>query len=462
MNSKTASSIRKKVIVLVLFVVAFSSGAQQNSPGVQPPASETRTAELEKHLDELTSKLDKASIEQLQEQADVTQAEVKQHDQTKVESALKYPVRISATLLFTSIGQSGRSDDLDVPTVALPRLPNQPSGSLSATARQTILGIDASGPHLWGARAFADINVDFFNGVSYADYSTSAGGVRLRTAHVRMEWPQRSLLVELDRPLVSPLQPTSWVTVGEPSLAWSGNLWTWSPQIEFKENSIIPHWPTSFEFALIDPPAPGVPAANGVRVPDASERSLQPGYEARVGQTIYLHDRPIKLGASGYYSRQAYSRNRHVDAWAGTADWDMPFARFLDVSGEFYRGRAIGGLGGGAFKDYVTYNMYTSLYGLDAIGGWGQLKFVFSQTIEANIAAGQDNAFADDLRGSDYATEPRFYANLARNQTVLGNVIYKPRSFLLLSAEFREIRSWPILGSVNRNRILGVAAGYSF
>jgi hypothetical protein len=245
-------------------------------------------------------------------------------------------------------------------------------------------------------------------------------------------------------------------------LAWSGNLWTWSPQIEFKENSIIPHRATSFEFGLIDPPAPGIPPSNGVRIPGASERSRQPGFEARLSHEFPLNDRAVTLGASGYYSRQAYSNDRHVDAWAATTDWNMSFARFLDFSGEFYRGRAIGGLGGGTFKDYITYDSYTSLRGLDALGGWGQFKIVFSPTIEANLAAGQDNAYASELRNSDFATEPDYYDNLARNQTFFGNLIYKPRSFLLLSAEFREIRSWPINGSANLDRILGMAAGYSF
>src|ERR1700739_404192 len=45
----------------------------------------------------------RASVEKLREDTDVLQAEVKQHDQIKVETASKYPVRISGTILFTSV-----------------------------------------------------------------------------------------------------------------------------------------------------------------------------------------------------------------------------------------------------------------------------------------------------------------------------------------------------------------------
>ena len=117
----------------------------------------------------------------------------KQHDQIKVESASKYPIRISGMLLFTSLVNGGNPDNIDLPVVAQPRRPNSAAGSLSATARQTIVGIDATGPHLWGARSSADLNVDFFGGLLYANYTTAAGSVRLRTAHARMDWENRTL-----------------------------------------------------------------------------------------------------------------------------------------------------------------------------------------------------------------------------------------------------------------------------
>lgn len=401
-------------------------------------------------------------VQQLQEQNDVLQAEVKQHDQTKVESLSKYPVRISGMLLFTSLLNGSNVDNLDLPIIATTEYSVQPQGSLSATARQTILGLEASGPSLWGAHSSGDINVDFFGGIPYADYSGAAGLLRLRTAHATLDWSHRSLAVSFDRPLVSPLQPTSFLSVGEPALAWSGNLWTWSPQFEFKDSSLLANKKLGIDAGLIDVPAPGPPPSHTLRMANPSEQSHQPGYETRLSSSIPLGDRAVEVGAGGYYSRQAYEDNHHLDAWAGTLDWRIPFTQHLELSGEFYRGRGVGGLGGGAFKDYAPFANDTIQRGLNAEGGWGQFKVKWTQSLETNFALGMDNAFAGDLRGSDVEFETNDYMNLARNRTGFANVIFRPKTYLLFSAEYRNIYSWPISGQNNSNQSLGLAAGYLF
>ncbi|MGC2638479.1 MAG: hypothetical protein WA294_14950 [Acidobacteriaceae bacterium] len=491
------STLRIAVLILGIATPALRALAQQ------PPDS--APAELERHIDQLSSKIDSMSrqltesqdqmqamraeieslrsqlserdqgaeaeqaasslrgdVQQLQEKTDVLASEVRTHDQTKVESASKYPVRLSGTVLFTSVALSGRTDNVDLPIVALPQTPGEPSGSLSATARQSILAVDAVGPHLWGAQSSAAVSVDFFGGNPYADYTTAAGTVRLRTARGMLTWPDRAVTVAFEQPIVSPRNPTSWITVGEPALAWSGNLWTWAPQLEFREDNLLPRSHLSGEFAFIDSPAPGPPPSLSDRIPNASENSRQPGYEARLSENLPWGGRDFVLGASGYYSREAFGYGAHGDAWAGTADWQLPVTKAVELSGEFYRGRSIGGLGGGTFKNYVSYDGGAYYKPLDAEGGWGQVKFILSPELEANLAMGQDNGFEGELRDSDPATGPSGYLNLARNQTALANVIYRPHAWLLFSAEYRQIRSWPIAGDANRDHIVGLAAGYLF
>ena len=401
----------------------------------------------------------RANIEKLREDSEVLQAEVKQHDQTKIETESKFPVQISGSVLFTSLGNSGASDNVDAPTIAMAPPSSAPAGSLTATARQTILGLDANGPHFGSARTSAALSVDFFGGVPYAETTTAGGVLRLRTAHATLAWPDRAVTVAFDRPILSPREPTSWITLGEPALAWSGNLWTWAPQFEFRQE-MSRGW--YGELALIDPAAPEASALTGLRTLNSAERSRQPGYEAHLGNSIELGNRKLTWGTGGYLSRQSYPGDRHLDAWAGTVDWDIALASPLEISGTFYRGRGIGGLGGGAFKDYVPFDNYTRRKGLDDEGGWGQLKLRFSPVFEANVAAGVDNAFAGELRGSDYSTEQDAYQSLARNLTAYGNVVYRPYTYLLFSAEYRQIRSTPIEGSANQNHILGLAAGYLF
>ena len=505
MNRERSRRSRSIMLALTMFLGASMVDAQQLDSHPGNPPGENDSGRMEQRMDQLLAAVDsmrqqlnqsqhemeqmraelqamreqlaqtrsgeeptqaaaalQSSVQQLQEQTDVLQAEVKQHDQTKLESLSKYPVRISGILLFTSQLNGSNVDDIDVPIIARPTYSNQPQGSLSATARQTILGLEATGPSLWGARSSADISVDFFGGIPYADYSTSAGLLRLRTAHANLEWSHRSLAAAFDRPLVSPLQPTSFLSVGEPALAWSGNLWTWTPQLQFKDSSLLSSRKLSIEAGLIDVPAPGPTVRTGLRTASPSEQSHQPGYEARLSYAIPLGDHSIEIGGGGYYSRQTYEYNHHLDAWAGTVDWRIPFTQHLELSGEFYRGRSIGGLGGGAFKDYAPFANDTIQRGLDAEGGWGQFKVKMTRSLEANFAIGDDNAFANDLRGSDLESEQNAYLNLARNRTGFANVIYRPKTYLLFSAEYKNIYSWPISGQGNSDQSLGLAAGYLF
>jgi hypothetical protein len=411
--------------------------------------------------DEAATQL-QSSVQQLQNQQEVLQAEVKQHDQTKVESASKYPVKITGLLLYSSFLNEGAVDNIDLPIVAMPKNTTMAQGSLAATLRQTIFGLEAKGPELWGARSSADVHVDFFGGVPYADYTTTTGTLRLRTARARLDWANHSLIASLDAPLISPVEPTSYVGLGEPPFAWSGNLWIWAPQLSSINRVRLGPGTLGLDFALLDPAAPGSPAISGDRQPNANERSRQPAYESRVSYSIPLLDRSFTVGAGGYYSRQTYPYNQHVDAWAGTTDWKFPFSRWLELSGEFYRGRALGGLGGGTFKDYVTDPDSGAIRGLDDEGGWSQLKTRITQSLEANVGIGVDAGFSGMLR---YYTDPDAtdaYINLARNRTVLANIIYRPKTYLLFSAEYRNIYSWPISGQVNTAQSLGLATGYSF
>ncbi len=402
------------------------------------------------------------SVQQLQNNDEILQAEVKQHDQTKVESASKYPVKINGLLLFSSFLNNGAVDNIDLPIVALARTGTNANGSLAATMRQTIFGLEARGPMIWGARSSGDFHVDFFGGVPYADYTTTTGNLRLRTAHTRLDWTNHSLIAALDAPLIAPEEPTSYVGVGEPPFAWSGKLWIWAPQIESMNHVRWGAGTLGFDFALMDPASPQSPATSGERQPDPAERSKQPGYESRVSYSFPLMDRSFTVGAGGYYSRQTYANQQHVDAWAGTTDWRFPFTRRLELSGEFYRGRSLGGLGGGTFKDYVTDPDSGAIRGLGDEGGWSQLKARITQSVEANAGFGEDAGFSSMLR---YYTDPTLtntYVNLARNRTVIANIVFRPKTYLVFSAEYRNIYSWPISGQVNTAQSLGLATGYSF
>jgi hypothetical protein len=101
----------------------------------------------------------------LQERVETLEAQVKLHDQTKLESSSKYPIRISGLLLFNSFINRGTVDNIDLPSIATNPTIGSSSGSAGAGLRQTILGIEGFGPRIAGARTSADISVDFFGGI---------------------------------------------------------------------------------------------------------------------------------------------------------------------------------------------------------------------------------------------------------------------------------------------------------
>jgi hypothetical protein len=81
---------------------------------------------------------------------------------------------------------------------------------------------------------------------------------------------------------------------------------------------------------------------------------------------------------------------------------------------------------------------------LNTVGGWAQLKFRATPKLEFNGAFGQDNPFAADTRAFGYQSQTYGNPYLTRNRGAFGNVIYRPRSDLLLSLEYRRLRTFTI------------------
>jgi hypothetical protein len=146
-------------------------------------------------------------------------AKVAELHQDKVESASKYPVKLSGLVLFNAYRNSGSLDIQDLPSLAFPTFPGSPDGSTGATLRQTLLGVDATGPRIFGARSSANVEVDFGGGNPTTAYGVTAGLVRLRTAGVRLDWDKTSLRIGQDVPFFSPLSPTSFATLLKPAMS---------------------------------------------------------------------------------------------------------------------------------------------------------------------------------------------------------------------------------------------------
>jgi hypothetical protein len=402
----------------------------------------------------------------IQEPVDTLAAQVEEQNQTKVESGSRYKVKLSGLVLMNTYMNRGMVDNTDLPGFAEPRSPGQTNGDFGATLRQTLLGLDVTGPKLAGARTAADVQMDFFGGFPSYQYGETSGLVRLRVARASLEWADTSLVVGQDAPFFSPLSPTSYASVGEPALSWAGNLWVWAPQIRVEHRwSLSESSGLTLQGGILDPLTEYIPEMQFDRSPTPGESSRQPALATHLTWKGNLWAQPASFGVGGYYERQAYGFNRNVDAWAATADWSLPLSQWFGLSGEFYRGRALGGLGGGGWNSIVANgnpNLGTTrIAGLNTVGGWSQFKFKPDSKLEFNVAGGEDNPLASDLRLFPYPMGS-FYPPHARNQSLFANSIYRPRSNLILALEYRRLRTYSLYDIKSTADHVNLAVGVAF
>ncbi len=410
----------------------------------------------------------------LEEEYQLLSGKVDDQYQTKVESASKYRVRLSGIVLMNLVSNQGVVDSIDLPTLAYAKPPGDSGGSFGATLRQSEIGFEAFGPMVAGAKTTADLQLDLAGGFPPVPNGINSGLMRLRTATMRMDWTSTSLVVGQDAIFFSPGSPTSFATLAIPALSYAGNLWGWVPQIRVEHRVALGNDSSLlFQGGILDPvtgEAPGTlsgtqSGTNYYRQPGPGEASRQPAYGTRMAWTRNVFGQPLRVGVGGYYSRQDYGFGRNVDGWAAMTDIELPLGQQLSLSGKFYRGRAVGGLYG-AFGQSVLFSgvptyASTEVQALNSIGGWAQLKYRPKNKWEFNAAFGIENPFASDLRYFQY---PVSYGDpsLARNLASFVNMIYRPRSDLLFSAEYRHLTTYSLTDGGNSAGHLNLMMGILF
>ena len=401
-----------------------------------------------------------ATLDEIKERQTIDESQIATHELTKVETQSKYPLTVSGMILFNTFVNTRKVDVPEAPAYAL-----SGPGSTGFSLRQTVLGLDARGPHLFGATSHADVRVDFFANGSRSAY-TQGGILRLRTAHAVLKWRDTEVFAELDRSLLQPNAPTSLLAVGQPELAWTGNLWTWNPQVGVTHRlELTSSTRIQAQAALIDPSDPHLPQSTS---PAASvtlaERSRWPGAEARIALQHGEIGVGPEVGIGGYFSPHRTPEGANFDAWAGTMDARLPLTRYFEVTANAYRGQALGGLGGGGYIDYLDryVNSTEMSRALSDVGGWAQLKGKAGQRMEMNLGFGIDNPFAKEVHSSVSFVPPSYYPGLARNRSYFANAIYSPSKYLEFSLEYRRFLTNYSVGSTDVSDVIGIGAGYKF
>jgi len=280
-----------------------------------------------------------------------------------------------------------------------------------------------------------------------------------------MDWTNTSIVAGQDRLFFAPLAPTSLASLAVPALSYSGNLWAWTPQVRVEHKIALSESShLMFQAGILDSLSGELPVSQD-RFPSWGEQSGQPAYAGRIAWTHRAFGQDLTVGFGGYYARQNFGLGRSVNGWASTFDVLLPLGKYFNLSGEFYRGAAVAGLGGGIGQSILTSGPFTdpatTIKGLDSMGGWVQLKFKPKTNFEINGAFGQDNPFAGELRR--FPGSPSYFGeSLARNLTPFVNFIYQPRSDVLFSVEYRRLQTYMLDSSANTANHVAASVGYIF
>jgi len=443
-----------------------AAGSLQDSLQNPAPQDEKQDQKKGKKQDEQAARLE--------EEYQLLRGKVDDQYQTKVESASKYRLRLSGIVLMNLASNQGTVDSIDLPMLAYARPAGDSGGSFGATLRQSEIGFEAFGPSVAGAKTRADLQLDLAGGFPSIPNGINSGLLRLRTGTMRMDWTNTSLVVGQDGIFFSPNSPTSFASLAVPALSYAGNLWSWVPQIRVEHRVVLGEESSLiFQGGILDPVSGEVPGATpGIvqgsgyyRQAGPGESSRQPAYGTRIAWTRNVFGQPLRVGVGGFYTRQDYGFSRTVDGWAGMTDIELPLNHQFSLSGKLYRGKALGGLYGGIGRSVLFGGdptlASTEVHALNSIGGWAQLKYRPANKLEFNAAFGMDNPYATDLK---YFPYPRSYgdATLARNQGSFVNVIYRPRSDLLFSAEYRHLTTYTIANGGNSAGHLNLMMGVLF
>lgn len=193
---------------------------------------------------------------------------------------------------------------------------------------------------------------------------------------------------------------------------------------------------------MLDPLTEEIPEFQG-REATAGEASRAPALGGRVAvDRSAAGTLPFTLGFGGYYAKQRYPTFDEINSWTFNTDLKMSFGKHVELSGEWYDGQAVGGLGEGIWARVIYPEPtlpHSAIHPLRSRGGWAQLKWKPTSRFEINGAFGQDANLDRDLNFFPEPFTNSGFPAMKKNQTEFLNFIYEPTSFLLFALEYRHL-----------------------
>lgn len=374
------------------------------------------------------------------------------------------------TIYFNAFGNSGGTNNSDVPLFATPT----GAGNTSASVRQTRLGIRLEGGRVGGANLKAVLEADFFGGFPSVPIGENFGVVRLRLANARLDWEKTSLVVGQDWMVFAPVNPTSLAAAAIPQMAAAGNNWARLPQIKLERKLN-----KNFTWAgAILAPQTGDFQANAAFFlqPTSGASSSVPFFQSRIaylGANFFNTKKAGSVGLSAHYGRSRVFTGANlnvendIDSVGVALDWNFPLAKTLSLAGEAFFGRNLGGFQAGVFQsynnDFAYRNGATLIAGgvrsIGTYGGWTQVSFtpdVLQNRLGIYGSIGIDNPRDEDLTTvsrRDFRSQNFVYAF---------DLIYKFTPQFQIGAEFRRMQTLYLLSGRRTANHFNLGAAYSF
>ena len=310
------------------------------------------------------------------EMIDVLRSQIEEQAQVKVESASRMPVKVFGTILTNTYVNSSDAIWLENPNFVGKPAASGPRGSMSATARQSRIGLETSGITVGPWQATGTMIADFYGGVTGFQTGTVMGLPRLLYAFGRLETDRTAIEIGQDHAILAPKDPTSLAALSFPLLYRSGNLYVRTPQVRV-ERRVSPS--VAVTMGIVAPIA-GDASSEYEFAPlaGAGERSMRPAFQGRVefARSSRQSGSTLTVGGSGHYGWRRPDATTTA-SWALALDFDIRAGR-LGASGEVFaadNGEAFGAAisqpgraAGGWFEGRFIANSRTTVaggFGLD-------------------------------------------------------------------------------------------------
>jgi hypothetical protein len=367
--------------------------------------------------------------------------------QTQAEGAMttvsKIPVKIYGSILFNANYVDRGANTNDIPLFAQRRdtSPDQNHQNFNRTARQTRFGLRYEGKVFEGAKLTGVFEFDLLGGKPAFANGVKFDIFRLRLAYGRIDWANDALEAGQDWAVFSPLNPTTLASYAIPGFSTSGNLWNRIPQIRYehregKEAKFI------FTTAVLDPNAGDSAGNPAARVIGLGERSALPAFQTRLGFTRPSHGKESSAGVSGHYSRllgvtgnpAGTVRRSPIDSYGVSGDVNVWLSSGLRVTGEVFRGRALGIFSGNIAQSTVVIGGRAR--GINSTGGWAELHGEAPTGYQGSLKNFSSNFGygIEDNRDEDLIVGIR-----ERNQTYMMNGQYKFSPNFTFALEYRRV-----------------------